>query len=168
MRQLWASARIKGHPDRNLAKHPASGIRNINPNPKPDPSRVRASALPTNTSRLRRTIPSPIPERAVPSSPLTAVSTGCRSVKYRLNIRFRSAGATPGPWSAILRTATPPFREVVDVYAIHTASSEIASDEDMLGLLALATPVDRFTKRRRARVADSQAGVGPCRPICMP
>ena len=44
-------------------------------------------------------------------------------------------------------------REVIDVYAIHTASSEIASDEDMLGLLALATPVDRFTKRRRARVA---------------
>ena len=43
-------------------------------------------------------------------------------------------------------------RDIVEVYAIHGASSEIATDSDVLGLLALATPVKRFVRPESVRV----------------
>lgn len=42
-------------------------------------------------------------------------------------------------------------RDLVEVYAIHSPSSEIASDCDVLGLLALASPVDRFVPPESVR-----------------
>ncbi len=44
-------------------------------------------------------------------------------------------------------------RGIVDVYAIHSASSEIATDADVLGLAALASRVDRFVRPESIRVA---------------
>lgn len=43
-------------------------------------------------------------------------------------------------------------RNMIDVYAIHSASSEIATDTDVLGLLAMATPVERFVRPESVRV----------------
>lgn len=42
-------------------------------------------------------------------------------------------------------------RDLVDVYAIHRSSSEIASDCDLLGLVALASPVERFVPPESVR-----------------
>lgn len=43
-------------------------------------------------------------------------------------------------------------RNIVDVYASHSPSSEIATDSDVLGMLALATPVERFVPPESIRV----------------
>lgn len=44
-------------------------------------------------------------------------------------------------------------RNLIDVYAIHTGSSEIATDGDVLGLLTLAGPVERFVRPESLRIA---------------
>ena len=43
-------------------------------------------------------------------------------------------------------------RNLVDVYAIHSQSSEIATDSDVLGLLAMAIPVERFVPPESIRL----------------
>ena len=42
---------------------------------------------------------------------------------------------------------------IVDVYAIHSPSSEIATDADVLGLLSLAMRVERFIPPESVRIA---------------
>lgn len=44
-------------------------------------------------------------------------------------------------------------RNLIDVYAIHSPSTEIATDGDVLGLLALAGPVERFVRPETRRIA---------------
>jgi|GEM_PF-1099832 hypothetical protein len=43
-------------------------------------------------------------------------------------------------------------RDLVDIYAAHGPSSEIATDSDVLAMLAVATPVERFVPPESLRV----------------